>query len=61
MHLELSLVRTRQRGRHLHALRGRDAVKRVLVAPASAAQMRLRPSTQLHGGVRADDFIALLR
>lgn len=47
--------------RNLHALVGGDAVERVFVAPAAAAQLVLRPPAQLDRRVRPDDLVALLR
>mmetsp|Transcript_32933 Transcript_32933/g.93631 ORF Transcript_32933/g.93631 Transcript_32933/m.93631 type:complete len:289 (+) Transcript_32933:455-1321(+) len=58
---ENALVRASEGRRGLHALVGGDAVERVFVAPAAAAQLVLRPPAQLDRRVRPDDLVALLR
>mmetsp|Transcript_26654 Transcript_26654/g.79508 ORF Transcript_26654/g.79508 Transcript_26654/m.79508 type:complete len:338 (-) Transcript_26654:402-1415(-) len=58
---EGALVGTGQRRRRLHALVRRDAVEGVLVAAAPPTKLMLRPAAELHGGVPADELVALLR
>ena len=58
---EETAVRTRQRGRRLHARGAAQTVEGVFVAGAVATQMRLRPTTEFHCAVGAHDRVALLR
>mmetsp|Transcript_26879 Transcript_26879/g.72923 ORF Transcript_26879/g.72923 Transcript_26879/m.72923 type:complete len:314 (+) Transcript_26879:478-1419(+) len=58
---EGALVGACEGGRCLHALVRRNAVERVLVAPPSPPQLVLGPPAELHGRVRADYLVALLR
>mmetsp|Transcript_34989 Transcript_34989/g.90641 ORF Transcript_34989/g.90641 Transcript_34989/m.90641 type:complete len:285 (-) Transcript_34989:356-1210(-) len=57
---ENTLVCTCKRGGHLHALKGGDTVKGVLVAPAPPSKHGFRPPTKLHTGVTTNDLVPLL-